>query len=207
MKTVAVTGGIGSGKSTVCGILARRGIPVYDTDSSAKRLYAKDDSLLDSIEESFGCSIRLGNGGLDKEKLAAIAFSSPEKLKTLEGIVHPAVLEDFLRWNAMQSDRFGGSGASEVFFGKAPFCIIESAVILEKPLFLRVADKVVIVDAPLSERLRRACQRDGVSPEKVIQRMAVQHFDLSKVNAVIRNEGSRSQLEEEVGKVFLALNI
>ena len=108
MKTVAVTGGIGSGKSTVCSILAERGIPVYDSDSSAKRLYVTDDALLDSIEEAFGCSVRSKGGSADLRKIASLVFSSPEKLRILESIVHPAVLKDFRRWNALQASRFEG---------------------------------------------------------------------------------------------------
>lgn len=95
MRTVAVTGGIGSGKSAVCSILAERGIPVYDSDSAAKNLYRKDDTLLDSIEEAFGCGIRQADGSLDRARLASIAFSAPDKLRQLESIVHPAVLTDF----------------------------------------------------------------------------------------------------------------
>ena len=207
MKALAVTGGIGSGKSTVCGILSSRGIPVYEADSAAKRLYVKDDSLLDSIEEAFGCGIRLTNGSLDTEKLAGIAFSSPERLKTLEGIVHPAVLKDFLRWKAMQSARFEDEGASDVFFGKEPFCIIESAIILNKPEFLTYIDKVVMVDAALSTRLKRACERDGVEPEKVIRRMAAQYFDLTKVDLIIKNDGTAQELKSEVGRAFRKLKL
>lgn len=205
MRTVVVTGGIGSGKSAVCAFLAGRGIPVYDSDSATKSLYAKDDALLDSIEEAFGCGIRRPDGTFDKTKLAAIAFSSPEKLRTLESIVHPAVLLDFKRWNAMQSSRFEGQGASGIFFGHEPFCVIESAIILDKPEFLAVADHVVMVDASLSLRLQRACSRDQVPPEKIIQRIAAQHFDLSKVDAFIHNDGTLVQLEAESEKVFSGL--
>ena len=196
MRIVAVTGGIGGGKSTVCSLLSGQGIPVYDADSAAKRLYAKDDTLLDSIEEAYGCSIRHPDGSLDKEKLAGIAFSSPEKLKTLEGIIHPAVFMDFQRWKALQASRYDGH-----------FCVIESAIILGKPEFLALVDKVVLVDASLATRLRRACERDNVEPEKVISRMAAQKFDLSKVDAIIRNEGSLEDLEKEVGKVFRGLDL
>ncbi len=202
MKTVAVTGGIGSGKSAVCGILSERGIPVYDCDAAAKRLYARDDSLLDSIEAAFGCSIRLEDGSLNAPKLASIVFPAPEKLKILESIVHPAVLRDFNRWNALQRDRFEGEGASGRFFGKDPFCVMESAIILEKPSFLEVIDRVVMVDASLPLRLKRACERDGSEPEKVIQRMAAQHFDLSKVDIIVRNDGTQEQLASEVEKAF-----
>lgn len=207
MKTVAVTGGIGSGKSTVCSFLSARGIPVYDTDSAAKKLYVRDDSLLDSIEEAFGCSIRLTDGTLDKAKLASIIFDSPDRMRTLEGIVHPAVMKDYIRWNAMQSSRFEDEGCSETFFGHPPFCVIESAIILSKPEFLPLLDKAVLVDASLSIRLQRACKRDGVEPEQVIKRMATQSFDLSKVDAVIRNEGTEEDLSKEIAKVFKSLDL
>lgn len=205
MRTVAVTGGIGSGKSTVCAILSRRGIPVYDSDSAAKNLYERDDSLLDAIEGAFGCGIRHPDGSFDKEKLAAVAFSSPERLRTLESIVHPAVLNDFKRWNAMQSARFSDDPSSAIFFSKEPFCVLESAIILDKSEFLAVADKIVMVDASLTLRLRRACDRDHAQPEKIIARMAVQHFDLSKVDAFIRNDGTLSRLASETEKVFSRL--
>ena len=207
MKTLAVTGGIGAGKSTVCGLLSGRGIPVYDADSAAKRLYAKDDTLLDSIEEAFGCSIRLPDGSLDRDKLSGIAFSSPDKLKTLEGIVHPAVLKDFMRWKALQSSRFEGVPRSPSFFDKDPFCVIESAIILNKPEFLTAVDKVVMVDASLSTRLNRACERDGVEPEKVIMRMAAQRFDLSRIDAIIKNDGSAEELEKEMNRVLSRLDL
>jgi len=197
MKTVAVTGGIGSGKSTVCSILSASGIPVYEADSAAKRLYAKDDSLLDAIEEAYGCSIRLPGGALDTRKLAGIAFSSPDKLRVLEGIVHPAVLKDFLRWKALQS----------TLHGDKPYCVIESAIILEKPEFLLHMDKVVLVDASLSTRLKRACERDGAEPEEIIRRMSAQHFDLSKVDAILRNEGSEADLQTETLRVFRGLDL
>lgn len=205
MKTVAVTGGIGGGKSAVCAILKDRGVPVYDSDSAAKRLYALDENLLDSIEEAFGCSIRLENGALDAPKLASIVFSSPEKLKTLENIVHPAVKRDFLRWKAAQDDRFGPEGPSDTFFGNEPFCVIESAIILNKPEFLSLADKVLMVDAPLQVRLQRACSRDGVSQADVIRRMAAQSFDLSKVDLMIRNDGTLDDLRRSVAEVFAGI--
>ena len=202
MKTIGVTGGIGSGKSTVCSILAGRGIPVYDSDSAAKRLYATDDVLLDSIEEAFGCSVRSSNGSADIRKIASMVFSYPEKLKILESIVHPAVFKDFRRWNALQASRFEGIGPGPDFFGKEPFCVLESAIILEKPEFLGLLDAVVLVDAPLQSRLKRACERDGSDPADVLRRMAVQRFDLSKVNAIIRNDGSPDDLPAEVDRVF-----
>ena len=206
MKTIAVTGGIGSGKSEVCSILSSRGIPVYDSDSAAKRLYREDDSLLDSVEGAFGQSFRTLNGDPDLKKLASVVFSSPEKLKTLESLVHPAVKEDFRRWKAMCTSKLEELPASPDFYGGLPFCVMESAIILEKPEFLSMVDSVVLVDAPLQARLNRACARDNVDPSEIIRRMAAQRFDLSKADAVIRNHGTIEDLSAEVARVFQALN-
>lgn len=202
MRTVAVTGGIGSGKSVVCSVLSERGIPVYDSDSEAKSLYSKDASLLSDVEEAFGCGLRLPDGSFDRVKLAELVFSSPERLRLLESIVHPAVLKDFIRWNTSQDLRFNGQGRSEAFFGNEPFCVMESAIILDKPDFLSVIDVVVLVDAPLTVRLERACIRDVASPEMIRQRMEAQRFDLSKVDAFIRNDGTLASLKAETEKVF-----
>lgn len=205
MRTVAVTGGIGSGKSSVCAFLAERGIPVYDTDSAAKSLYEKDESLLDAIEEAFSCGIRLKDGTLDRAKLSSMVFPFPERLKILESIVHPAVLLDFMRWNALQTSRFGSPHDSGLFFGNPPFCVMESAIILGKPEFMAVVSKVVLVDAPLAVRLERACARDNASRESVVQRMSSQNFDISKVDAIIHNNGTLAQLKEETEKTFSGL--
>lgn len=206
MKTIAITGGIGSGKTEVCKFLATRGIPVYDSDTAAIRLYEVDDSLLDAIEEAFGCGIRLPGGLPDREKLASIVFPSPEKLAILEDIIHPAVLQDFRRWKALNETVLGNAGPSAVFFGKSPFVVIESAIILDKPVFLRETDRVFLVDAPLALRLERASSRDGKDRKMIIQRMARQRFDLSKVDAVIRNAGSLADLRTEIEHVFRRLN-
>ena len=181
MITIALTGGIGSGKSTVAKILSKRGIPVYDTDYAAKKLYETDSGLLDSVEEAFGCSLRLPDGFFDRQKLSSMVFSSPEKLKILESLVHPAVLKDFIRWKAMLDGRFDG---------KLPFCVVESAIILDKKEFMAHIDKVVLVSAPLRLCLERACSRDGADPDRIIKRMALQSYDQAKVDVTIRNDGS-----------------
>jgi len=205
MKVVALTGGIGSGKSLVSKMLSRNGVPVYDCDSATKKLYARDDTLLDSIEEAFGCGIRNADGSVNKEKLASIIFSSPQKRAVLEEIVHPVVLRDFMRWKAMQDSIFEERGDLTPFYGNQPFVVMESAIILSKPDFLSHVSKVVLVDASLSTRLSRVCQRDQTTPDKVIERMAAQRFDISKVNATIKNDGSIEELEEAVRKVFGSL--
>lgn len=196
MITLAVTGGIGSGKTEVCRILASEGIPVYDTDSAAKRLYDSDDSLLDAIEEAFGCGIRKPDGTYDKAKLTELAFSSKDSQEKLDSIVHPAVLKDFIRWKAMNE----ANGEKAI--------AMESALILDLPEFLRAVDKVILVDSPLALRLDRAAARDNVSKASIIQRIALQRFDLSKADVIIRNNGSLEDLRKKTldALKFLKIN-
>ena len=152
MKTVAVTGGIGSGKSTVCAILSSMGVPVYDSDSRARALYDEQPALVSRILDEFAAlgvhdSLWDECGELDRKKLAGLVFSSPRLLSALEGIVHPAVREDFLSWKESIGEK-EWTGPGDV-----PFVVIESAIITEKPLFRDIVDKVVEVRA--SRRWKR----------------------------------------------------
>ena len=179
MKTVAVTGGIGSGKSAVTAFLSSRGIPVYDSDSRTKLLYDTDPALVPELEALFGVPLREEDGRLDRKKLSSIIFSDPGALAALEAVVHPLVRSDFLSWRERQ---------------ESPLVVIESAIILSKPLFDGEYDKVILIEAPEDVRVARAAQRDGVPEETVRARIAAQSFDLSKVDMVIRNDGSLDEL-------------
>lgn len=195
MITFAVTGGIGSGKSAVCRILASDGIPVYDSDSAAKRLYQTDDVLLDAIEEAFGCSIRKSDGKFDKAKLTELAFLSKASLAKLDGIVHPAVLRDFIRWKAM-NEANGEKAAA-----------MESAIVMDLPEFIKHLDKIILVEAPLELRLARAAARDNVPKSSIIRRIAAQRFDISKADAIIRNGGTIEDLKKETDNALKILKI
>ena len=188
MKTVAVTGGIGSGKSAVTAYLASKGIPVYDSDSRTKGLYDSDPALVGKLEALFGLPLRTESGSLDRKKLSSVIFSDPRALAGLESIVHPLVHADFLAWRSRQ--------------GEAPLVILESAIILSKPLFDDLYDKAVLVDAPEEVRLQRASARDGAAPEAILARMRAQSFDLSKVDLIIRNEGTLEELHRSVDRAF-----
>ncbi len=179
MKTILVTGGIGSGKSAVCRHLASRGFPVYDSDDRAKRLYDEVPGLPARVDAALGGGLLDADGRLDRRALAAAVFSDPAALRTLESIIHPAVLEDFLRWRDAQN-------AGAVF--------MESAIAVRLPLFKGVFDAVVLVEAPESVRLERACRRDGASPEAVLERIRAQRFDDIAPDAVIVNDGTEEEL-------------
>ena len=158
MIRVGITGGIGSGKSTVCRLFAAKGIPVYDSDSEAKRLMAAE--LRGAIEARFGRDI-YREGELDRGRLATIVFADSQALADLNAIVHPAVMRDFAAWAERQT---------------ADYVVLESAILYEAGLENAV-DRVVAVLAPVELRVERACRRDGADPEAVRRRIAAQMDD------------------------------
>lgn len=193
MKTVIVTGGIGSGKSAVCAMLRERGIPVYDSDSRTKSLYDKYPSLVENLELALGQALKLPDSTLDRKKLAGVIFSDSSAREKVEAVVYPFVLKDFKRWRSR--------------YGKAPFVVLESAVILSKPVFDGIADAVVLVDAPLELRLQRISLRDGSSMDAALERVKAQEeVSRDKVTEVIVNDSSPERLKAETERVFFDKN-
>lgn len=191
MLTVIVTGGIGSGKSAVCALLRKRGIPVYDSDSRVKELYVCRRSLVPRLEKALGSPLREADGTLDKARLAALIFSDEAARETLESIVYPILLKDFQRWRSRQ---------------KAPFVVLESAIILSKPVFDGLADAVVLVEAPEELRIQRTMQRDGLSLEAVQRRISAQDIPMEKVDVTLMNDGTLEDLSAAVERVFFDKN-
>lgn len=191
MKTVIVTGGIGSGKSAVCALLKKQGVPVYDCDAKAKELYGRRPSLVSRLEKALGAPLRGGDGKLDKARLAALIFSDPRARETVEGMVYPILLQDIRRWQKRQSAAWGA---------------LESAVILSKPVFDGVADGVVLVEAPQELRIARVMQRDGLGREAVIGRIRSQEIPREKADVLLANDGTPQALSEAVERVFFDKN-
>lgn len=154
MIKVGVTGGIGSGKSTVCRLFTLLGIPVYDADSRARTLMNRQPEVAAKIEAMFGGQA-YRNGELDRGLIAAEVFGNPDRLEALNRIVHPAVRDDFRRWAEAQD---------------APFVIEESAILYESGAD-RDMDKVIAVTAPEALRIRRTVRRDGCTEAAVRQRI------------------------------------
>lgn len=158
MMKVGITGGIGSGKSTVCRLFAARGVAVYDSDAAAKRLMA--GPLRGAVEARFGAQA-YRDGELDRRYLAGIVFRDREALQALDAIVHPAVMRDFEAWaEAQQGD----------------YVVLESAILFEAGLEKSV-DRTVAVLAPEALRIQRTCRRDGTDAESVRRRIAAQMSD------------------------------
>lgn len=161
MMKVGITGGIGSGKSTVCRLFAQRGVAVYDSDSEAKRLMTESVELRQRIAGRFGAEAYAADGGLNRSLLAARVFTDPQALADLNAMVHPAVMADFAAWAERQS---------------GDYVVLESAILFEAGLEHSV-DRTVAVLAPLELRLERTCRRDGCDREAVRRRMAAQMDD------------------------------
>lgn len=160
MYKVGITGGIGSGKSTVCALLADYGVAVYDSDAEAKRLMESSAELRDALQEAFG-EESYTESGLNRAYLASKVFGDEEQLQRLNSIVHPAVRADFAAWAERQ---------------RTPYVVLESAILFESG-FDNAVDTSLAVLAPLEERVRRTMERDNADRESVLRRLGHQLSD------------------------------
>jgi dephospho-CoA kinase len=149
---IGITGGIGSGKSTVAKIFSMLGIPIYNADDRAKWLMANDSDLKKQIINNFGKESYSDSGLLNREFLAAQVFSDEEKVKTINGLVHPAVKADFEKWVSQQ---------------QAPYVLKEAALLFETGSY-KDLDKLINVSAPLRIRISRVLMRDTHRNEKQV---------------------------------------
>ncbi len=163
-----ITGGIGSGKTTVCRMFETLGIPVYDADSWAKWLIANDPLVKKSIIEIFGPGAYLPDGSYNRAFVAGIVFQNPEKLAALNAAVHPAVELHSRAWHAEKA-REG-----------VPYTLKEAALMVESGGY-HFLDVLIVVTAPEPLRIRRVMARDSVSEETVRARMNNQMPEAEKV--------------------------
>ena len=176
MRTLAVTGGIGSGKSYVVRMFAALGVPVYDADSRTKGLYGSDPELLASLQSILGQDL-VRDGVLDRQYMASRIFSDRDILSRVEAVVFPRVLRDFIAWkNAREMEVAAGSG------GNAGFVIMESALYLEKPALAGSADKVLTVVCPVETRVERVMVRSGMTRAQVLERMSNQWSNARRIS-------------------------
>ena len=160
MYKVGITGGIGSGKSTVCAMLEEMGVAVYNSDARAKELMTTSATLREAIVARFGAECYTSEG-LNRGYLADRVFGDATELAALNSLVHPAVMADFEAW----AERQEGS-----------YVVLESAILFEAGLEQRV-DVAVAVLSPEELRIERAMARDGASREQVVARIGRQLSD------------------------------
>lgn len=191
MYKVGLTGGIGSGKSTVCAMLRERGVAVYNSDERAKELMNSDIAIKQRIIAHFGAE-SFADGVLNRAYLAQRVFASEEELAALNAIVHPRVMEDFAAWAES---------------AEGEYVVLESAILFESGFDSQV-DMVVAIMAPDELRIERAMQRDGVTREQVEERMRCQLSDEERCSrskyAIVNIE--LEELEDDVEQLHRRLS-
>lgn len=164
MKIVGLTGGIGSGKTTVAKLFKELGVPVYNSDLRAKKLMKNSREIRTAVIDLLGKDSYVLER-LNKKYIADKVFSNKELLQKLNAIVHPAVRNDFLRW---------------VKSKKTPYVIQEAAILFENSSYSNF-DKIILVKAPKKVRLERILERDNGSKEEILARMENQWDDSEKI--------------------------
>jgi dephospho-CoA kinase len=174
MKKIGLTGGIGSGKSTIAEVFKVLNIPVYNSDERAKALMNENPLLMEEISKIFGAHI-YQNGELNRAELGAIVFKNPVLLQQLNAVVHPIVGDDFYAWCKHQ---------------KSKYVIKEAAIIFETGIN-KMLDGVIAVIAPNELRIKRVLKRPGMTEELIKDRMSRQlpsETLLEKANWLINND-------------------
>jgi len=164
MLKVGITGGIGSGKSTVCQVFETLGIPVFYADGAGKYLLENDSSIINSVKALFGEEVYSG-GVLDRERIATIVFKDKTILEQLNSIIHPAVIRYSVQW--MESRQ-------------APYVLKEAAIFFESGSYKEM-DYMIGVYAPRKLRILRVVERDNSSQEKILERMSYQMDEEEKM--------------------------
>jgi dephospho-CoA kinase len=176
---VGITGGIGSGKSTVAKIFSILGIPIYSADDRAKWLMGNDEELKRQLTNAFGPESFSSDGSLNRTFLANEVFSDPEKVKMINALVHPAVGKDFFAWTEQQH---------------APYVLKEAALIFESGSE-KTLDKVINVSSPLKVRIARILMRDPFRKEEQVNQIINQQLPDEQKNEladfVIKNTDNK----------------
>jgi dephospho-CoA kinase len=183
---VGITGGIGSGKSTVCRIFESLGIPVYNADYWAKWLLSHDHVLKKSVIHIFGEEAYASNGDYDTQYVSRAVFSDPEKLSALNAVAHPAVEVHSRAWH---SDKI-----KEGY----PYTLKEAALLVESGGYKQI-DFLIVVTAPEPLRIKRVIERDHTTEAQVRSRMQFQLPEMQKVmlaDGIIVNDGQHSLVQQ-----------
>lgn len=190
-KIIGLTGGIGSGKSTIASYFKALGVPVYIADDEARKLMDNPETVK-KVQSVFEENV-IENHVLDRKKIATLVFSNPQKLEQLNSIVHPEVKKHFISWLKKHKDQ--------------PFIIKEAAILFESGSY-KDCDKIIVVTAPEEIRIDRVMQRDRVTKEQVLERMKNQWTEEEKIKRsdfVIENIDLETS-EKKVSEILKELN-
>jgi dephospho-CoA kinase len=195
MLKIGITGGIGTGKSTVCRIFEILGIPVFYADDESKKIIASDPAVIAAIKKALGDDLYTENIP-DRKKIATLVFNDREKLAALNAITHPALFRKFKNWIHEHT--------------QAPYVIHEAALIFESGADAHL-DKIIVVTSPVPLRMQRLTARDNVSEETITARMTNQWPEEEKIkraNFIIENNDETLLIPQviEIHKLLLREN-
>lgn len=196
MTVIGVTGGIGSGKSTVSRILCDLGAKIVDADRIAREVVRKGENALLEIVDYFGAGILNADSDLDRKRLAAEVFDNPEKLKVLNDITHKYVAERIIELVELLKNKYG-----------AELIVVDVPIPVEHG-FVDVVDAIWVVTADMELRASRVMERSGLSYEDVVKRMRMQMSDdeyARIADELIINNSTFEELEEEVARLYIKL--
>lgn len=196
MLKIGITGGIGSGKTTVCKVFETLGIPVFYADTAAKQLMVGDPILIQGVKDAFGAESYAADGSLNHKHIAGIVFNHVTELAKLNALVHPAVFRAFEGW-------------VKTVPANVPYVLKEAALLFESGSY-EMCDRNVLVVAPLALKLARVMQRDGVTAEQVQARMDKQLSDEEKAkmaDMLVRNNETDSLIVQVMELHHQFLNI
>ncbi|UKT64796.1 dephospho-CoA kinase [Pedobacter mucosus] len=185
MYKVGITGGIGSGKTTVCKVFEVLGIPVFYADTEAKNIMVSDVLLVEGIKSTFGKESYFNDGKLNNKHIASIVFDNASELEKLNALVHPAVFRAFDIWEKQVATN-------------VPYILKEAALLFESDSY-KMCDTSILVTAPVEIKIKRVIDRDKVSEEQVKARMSKQLSDEEKIKKAkyfIKNDEEHSIIEQ-----------
>lgn len=184
MLKVGITGGIGSGKTTVCQIFSTLGIPVYFADVRAKEIMFTDKDVIVQIKKLFGNDAYLPDGQLNRKFISDKAFQDNNLLQQLNSIVHPAVFQDTIAWFQKHKEK--------------AYCLYEAAIMFESGSN-QMMDKMITVYAPVEDRINRTMNRDNLSRDEVLERIEKQMPEeekMKRADFIIYNDHSQPLIEQ-----------
>lgn len=195
MKKIGLTGGLGSGKSTVAAMLRARGIPVIDTDAVARQVVQPGSPTLHRLRKTFGAHYIKRDGSLDRAKLAATVFAKPSLVGKLNAIIHPPI------WRAVKNS------LAKLRAARAPWVVIDVPLLMETGLE-REMDKIVVVWAPVATRIRRLQRSRNLSLAAIKQRIRAQlplHVKKRRADYVIDNSRTKAETRRQTAELIRKL--
>ena len=196
MLRIGLTGGIGTGKSTASKILEKLGAYIFDADKEAKKVLLTNETIKSELISEFGTDIMTGDGNVDNNKLARVAFQDQDHQLTLNTIVHPYVFKEIDK----NFDRELDGGKHDIF-------VVDAALIYESGADTHM-DYVIVITAQIKTRMERALARETLSREEILKRMDLQWSEEEKIalaDFVIHNDGPEKELIKNITDIYKEL--